>query len=540
MYKVLIVDDFSVDRENLQKLISSHPYFSSLKIVAECENGLEALELAAKFEPDIVISDIEMPVMNGFDLARSIRTHFPKIKIVFSSLYNEFEYAKKALFLGSYGYVLKPVDPYDLKESILKVTNILEQERELEKKHEELLNELSLHKPQLINSQLKDLLYGIAQNQNDILKRLQFLGLVLNDGFYRLSLLEIDDFPLLSAGRSIIELQFISLKVQQRLQEILHEDYHSVLVKIDDSHFAVLHHFADTVSAAEASSNINQKALLLTESFANTDLTLSAAISDETQQLLDLHELYEQCIYILRLKFTLGKGKVLHGKDIPSSKTGPSINFNMIEKDVKFLIYSSDTIEIENYVEKIFGQMSQHPSASSVKGVCVYMMICLQNILNADKDFPAEEQQMSHAAAWERLLVMETALEAKQAVIQAFQEANSRFKKQESSKNKQTVEKIKKYIERNYQTAINLDLLSEEFYYSPNYLNFIFKQETSLTVFDYLAQYRMEIAKLLLADSEKKLYEIAEAIGYAHTAYFSNLFKKHTGITPKEYRSRFT
>lgn len=538
MYKVLIVDDFSVDRENLRELITSHPFFASLQIVAECENGAEALELASILEPDIVISDIEMPVMNGFEMARSLRVQFPKIKIIFCTLYNEFQYVKKALYLGSYGYVLKPVEPGDLKEGLLKVTDTLEQEKEQELKQQELFNQFSLHRPQLINSLLKELMYGIAHDQDDILNMLKLLGLVLNGGFYRLSLLEIDDFPMLSEGRSIIDIQFILLKVQQRLLEMM--DGNSVLVKIDDSHFAILHHFKDSVSESEASVIVHQAVTQVVESFSKTDLTISAAISDEVRQLTYLHRLYEQCLYILRLKFTLGKAKVLYGKDIPSSSSGPLINFNTIEKDVRFLIYSSDISEIEPYVEGLFGQASHHASASTVKSLCVYLMICLQNIWMGDKDLPAGEEKWSLVAALERLLAMETVFEVKQEVIQAFQQANERFRQRENSRNKQSVDKIRHYVETHCHMAVSLDLLSEQFHYSPNYLNHIFKQETGLTVFDYLTQCRMEKAKQLLEDSEKKLYEIAEAVGYTHTAYFSNLFKKHTGLTPTDYRRRLS
>jgi two-component system response regulator YesN len=117
-----------------------------------------------------------------------------------------------------------------------------------------------------------------------------------------------------------------------------------------------------------------------------------------------------------------------------------------------------------------------------------------------------------------------------------LQSANLHVKQQENSQNRMLVKNILKYLETQCQTAVNLELLSEQFHYSPNYLNFIFKKETGMTVYDYLTRCRMEKAKQLLADGEKKVYEVAEAVGYTHTAYFSNLFKKHTGQSPKEFR----
>ncbi|WP_276356938.1 response regulator transcription factor [Cohnella caldifontis] len=534
MYKVLIVDDSAVDRENLRDILASQPFVSSLRIVGECENGAEALGLVEEHAPDLIISDIEMPVANGFDLAKNVRTRYPNVKIVFSSFYDEFEYAQKALYLGSYGYVLKPVDPADLRESIRKVTDTLSSEKERERMQEELRNQLETYRPQIVGGLLKDHLYGIGDS-GDLHQRLTFLGVSLQQGCYRLSLLEIDDFPAIRAGRTAAEVHFLSHRVGRRLEDLLQDDSDAVLVKMDDSHFAVLHHFADSSPHPEISSRVDRLVGRLTESFAKTDLTLSAAVSDFTRNGAELHLLYEQCLYILRLKFTLGKGKVLYGKDVPASKPQIAYDFRGIEKDVRFLVHSSEAADIDPYLESLFTQADSLPAASEVKGLCVYILICLQNDRTAEAH-SSDDSSESPAADWDRLLAAETAEEAKRIVARALKNANHRVRRQQNSQNKKIADEIRKYLEAQCQSSVNLETLSELFHYSPNYLNSLFKKETGITVYDYLTQCRMEKAKRLLADREKKLYEVAEAVGYSHTAYFSNLFKKYTGQSPKEFR----
>ena len=107
-----------------------------------------------------------------------------------------------------------------------------------------------------------------------------------------------------------------------------------------------------------------------------------------------------------------------------------------------------------------------------------------------------------------------------------------------STNNTQIVERVKKYIEHNYVKNISLDEMAVGLYYSANYINRIFKQETGETIFNYTSTYRIEKAKEMLLDPKIKLSGVSEALGYSNSAYFSFIFKKATGLTPKEYRER--
>ena len=136
MVKILIVDDFLADRRSIRSLLTSFTRLD-IEITGEAENGLQALEQIEANVPDIVISDIEMPLCDGFELARNIRIHYPDIKIIFCSIYDEFEYARQALYFGGYGYILKPIDPNELNQCIQRVTSKISDETIENRFHQE-------------------------------------------------------------------------------------------------------------------------------------------------------------------------------------------------------------------------------------------------------------------------------------------------------------------------------------------------------------------------------------------------------------------
>ena len=201
-----------------------------LTVVGECENGAQALDVMDDLEPDIIICDVNMPYMDGFELAKAVRPRFPGMKIIFSSLYHEFEYVKKALDLDSYGYILKPVDSVELRECILKVTNLMYDEDQQLREYEELRKVLDINKPVLAENLVRDLINGVIAGQEDLWDRINYLGINIKKGTYVLLLIEIDDF--ISANknqqgfnqeipREQVAAQLKQQKLQQKIQSFV-------------------------------------------------------------------------------------------------------------------------------------------------------------------------------------------------------------------------------------------------------------------------------------------------------------------------------
>ncbi|MEK3916019.1 response regulator [Paenibacillus sp. FSL H7-0331] len=534
MIKVLIVDDFQVDRENLTLMLETEPAFQHVAVIGACENGKEALDFMKTLQPDIIISDIEMPVMDGFEMVRMVRQLYPQIKIIFSSLYNEFEYAKDAMYLGGYGYLLKPVDPKELLQCVSAVTDKITSDLKFRKDYEYLSRQLNENKPYLIESLLMSLMYGTAGNDIHVSEKLELLGLDMKDCWYVASLIEIDGFVQLTRDMNIEEKHLFQMMVLSRIREVLGSCCNQLSVSLQQAHIAIVFYYPEAVEDRLSQIHTVLSNILL--EFSKSDISLSIMVSGYSKHILCLKFLYEQCLYILRYKYLLGKGKILYSSDIPSSKEKPLFDYNGIEKELRVLLNTGTADEITDYIHNLYLGLPDNSSPEELKGFFYFMMICLQNIVHSNPEGFAGQSELTSPAAWETLVTLETVSDAVTWICECLLTANKCIREREFHKNKVMVEKIKRYIERNYQTNITLEMLSEELYYSPNYINQIFKQETGGTIFDYVTRYKMERAKDMLAVNHIKLYEIAEKLGYNHTAYFSSLFKKYMGVTPKDFR----
>lgn len=538
MHSVLIVEDFFIDRENLKEIVDS---CKDLGVVVSgaCENGLQALEFIRMHEPDIVVSDIEMPGLGGLELGRIVKREYPNIRFVFSTLYDQFKYAKEALELESYGYILKPVDAGELRECLGKVTGLIETQSRHAKEYESLRTLLYESKPELSEAFIKSLVYGLVKDTVDIWGKVGFLGLDIVDGLFALALLEVDDYAAKTAGLTTEQKQILSLQIHERIKKAVAE-YAGVLpARLDDAHFAVLFSRTDDTDPAEFARTVSFYSREMLGRLQMPDVTLSVAVSDCGGNILDIGRLYEQCSYILRYKYSLGKGKVLCGGDIQSGAAVPDIDYKELQKEIRFLLNSGGPDELGAYMDSLFADVPCSAGDHYLKNLSFHVAICTQTVLNENnEDF--KRLFSDGKLVWEKLAEFETAADAKDFLKRLLIGINGFLGKKASSRNKAISGDVIKYIEKHLREELSLEKIATDLFYSPNYLNNLFKQETGSTIYDYVCRYRMEKAKEMLLDWKLKLYDIAEALGYSHPAYFNNVFKKYTGLTPREFRERGT
>ncbi len=520
----------------MKEMIESFTDFP-LEICGECTNGLEALEIAKRQKPDIILSDIEMPLMNGFQLARAVRIVCRDIRIIFCSMYNEFEYAKEALYLESYGYVLKPIDPLELKECIRKVTGSIMEKSGVQKENENLRNILELNKPVIVESLLKDIIYGINKNSADIWEKIEYYGIPLRRGIFILGLVEIDDYYEIAGRLSIDRRQLLSLRVYNKVKDRQYGSTDKLATKLDDSHFLLIFSILRDQPKDQAIKSVNEFCECIVADFANTDLSVTMSVSATCNKVEEISKLLEQCNYLMRLKYSLGKGKVIYDSDVPSSTVKPAIDFNTMLKEIRFLLNSGSREEIVGFIHGALDNMPVNVEDQHFRNICFSVVICIQVVVyeqnESFKDIFGDQNLL-----WEKLMRFETIVDTKNWLCNTLVFINRYFAEKAASREESTVRRIKEYIERNLLSEISLESLAKELYYTPNYLNLIFRKSTGATIFDYIVGCRMEKAREMLHDPRLKLYEIAETLGYSHTAYFSNVFKKYSGMTPKEFRER--
>jgi two-component system response regulator YesN len=273
------------------------------------------------------------------------------------------------------------------------------------------------------------------------------------------------------------------------------------------------------------------------QQFQKSDTTLSATISSNVSDIQQLSSAYEQCQYLLKHKFIMGNGTLIKQDDIGSEVIQYDIGLNEMLQEVRFLLNTTEDEKIHEYVDQLFRHDHKNVSEGYLKNLCFSLILTVKMVLN-ENGFSYSEVFDDENIIWEKLLNFETIVDAKQWLDNIMTFSRKYMTSSFESKNKSLVIKIKNYIEDNYSGDLKLETIANELYYSPNYINHIFKMDTGETIYTYVAKFKVEKAKELLRETNQKLYEISATLGYTHTAYFSNLFKKTEGITPKQYRER--
>lgn len=533
MFNLLIVDDFEVDRQILRESLTSIKGIN-INIVGDCENGKKALEFIENSEVHIVISDIEMPFMNGLEFAKNINLKYPNIKIIFCSLYDEFEYARKALFLNTYGYILKPIDKDELYKCIISVTTNITNEIGFRKEYNELKSILEKSRPQLLDNLIKEIVYGEIDDEMKIWDKINYLGVKLEKGFFMLVYVEIDNYDEIMENKSIEQKQLFTIKIFEKAKELSISFGERQVTILDDSHFVYIGNSSNSKDMYE---KCNEFATAVTESFRITDISTTISISDICESIKEVNKLLQQCIYTIRYKFTLGSGKVLRIEDIPSGGYNENVDLNKMQKDIRFLINSGSMGDIEKYVENLLKCEVDMLGENYIRNLCFSVIMCVVFVLNENNE-SLKSCFNDISFLWKKLLKFETIVDARIWIYDILVSANRQISNKASNKYKLVVEEVKRIVQDNYMKGISVEFIADKINYSPNYLSYVFKKESGETISDYISKWKIEKAKVMLLDIRNRIYNISEALGFSNTAYFCSVFKRITFMTPNEYREK--
>ena len=519
MFKVLIVDDNINDREGLRAVVNWKAIGVSALDFAE--NGQEGLEKSMLLLPDLVLTDISMPILNGLEMAKKIREKLPKMKFVFMSCFSEVEYLKTAIDINSYGYVLKPIDVPQLEEIITKVLNIRKEEikehNTLKKLEQQLENVIPLAKEQFI----RDLLYGNIIS-DDAAFSIDLCG------YYTVCSIRLDDYDNFTLEGSY---KYIN-QVKNCIESIGKTRVH-IVVKSFKS--LVLLMFIDDIA-----DGMDEVLLFLNrckeEINKKVGITATCIVGGISDSISDIPLLFKNSETVLSSKMCTRPNSVFLADDITSSLMNKKLDIQSLKDEIIFLLENNGEENIRKFIDKYFLE-DNLVSESEIKGSC-FMMISIIQMYLYERNESFETIFGTNLSIWNKLLKFETILDLKQWLFNVFTAICQHISSHEIGRDMKITNEIKAIIEKEYKTIENVAQIAQRVFLSVNHANFIFKGVTGESIFDYLIKVRMENAKKMLSDPHCKIYEISEDVGYKSKTYFTTVFKEYTGMTPKEYRSR--
>jgi two-component system, response regulator YesN len=535
MLNLLIVDDEELDREGLVSELEWEQY--GISEIKAARTGTEALEIMKEYEPHILMTDIKMPVMNGLQLAENAKKLFPNIKVVFISGYDSFEYAQYAIKLNVCGYLLKPVDTSELAHVIVNVVDDIMKERSSMEKSNMLSQSMDESRPFLKTRLLSNLFYGTYEDESEFVNRANYLGLSFVTGKYLLLLAQIDDYAQWASSLKREENEKVCLDICNIACEMGNTVYSIESVFIDLQTCAVLiscdSHVPEELIFMEAYA-IAEKLIRSVKELLN--ISISVGVSSVLSNLGDMQHGFNDCSDALKIKMYAGKGKV-NCKPKENQAQNIKLTFENMDVELSKLLITGDRSRIINTIDHTFGMLENSRISDNqlIQNLCINI-ISRMNITVLEMGLDLNDIFGGGALLVCKLMSFETILDIRMWMKNIFISVLEYHEQKQKDKHSSTRREFQKYIEEHYQQDITLKELAEEWHYSPNYLGNIFKQDFGKGFSEYLAEYRMKKAALLLKNYETKIYEVAHQVGYNNISSFIKQFKQAYDITPAEYR----
>lgn len=500
MYKVLIVDDKSLIRRGISSSINWHEL--NIEPAGEAENGEQAMEIISKVRPDIVITDIRMPDMDGLDLLKNISEFDNRIIRIVISGYDEFDYAKKAIKYGSIDYIMKPVDPAELNESIKKACSILDRNKLYAPDSEQMLKDLFQKLIKQIGLNRQD--YRAIIEEYNLEKSFFCIAMIKNKsgedvlkGFMpKLNALNV---CFIEEGNGITALVFFTGNTNMSINNF------EIIVR-----------------------GIVEKALA-----GYRCEEIIAGVGEPVESIDCLIDAYRTACQASLYCLLSEKENIIFHPSIKNRKPC-IIKPDEYESELIINVTTGNSNKSALILEELLEKVLRFPDVSLDSIRLLFSNLCYM-LLKLNVDFEAEIHEFLYEINHpENLLRYESIYDAAQIIYNFYSLAAKKYMNEAGGKNA-IVAKVKDFIEKNYFESISLNMLSELFHMNASYLTRIFKEAEGYSINEYIVKVRIENAKRVLESGKVNIRKLAESIGYENSTYFFKVFKKATGMTPREY-----
>lgn len=531
MITMMVVDDEATIRIGIRNSID----WSSLdiEIAGEAKNGREALSKAAELNPDIIVTDIRMPVMDGLELTRNLKELAPKTKIIILSGYNDFEYAKKAIELGVCEYLLKPVGAEELVKLVVKLKDQIINENK--KRNDEISSRMLFNEtlPFIQSKFLNNLLKEGVSDKKAIIERAAILKLDLSGPKYQVIIIDIDDYLLITEHYPEKDKDLLKYSVMNISEEILSSSTNGFVF------FSEFDYLLGLINIKSETKTTIMDICKEIQFCITRYLKLSSTIGigGIAGSLDDISTSYNEALISLRNKMYSGKCRIIHIDSVAKKHSTELLHYST--EDERELLNSLRTMNIEKLyeiIDKLFMNFIEAKTGyNRIKSICLRIIMISASVLEEigiklESAVGEDFQPDIEIRKYETIESIETWLKRLfKSLIGAMQE-------NKNNKYKSIVKVAIEYINEHYKQNLSLNDVAGKVYVTPNYLSKVFKQETGENFVEWLNQFRIDKAKALIGNIGAKTYEIAEKVGYNDYKYFSYNFKKYTGYTPKEYK----
>lgn len=493
MYKALVVDDEPIILEGFDNLISWEEF--GIEISAKAENGKAALQIVREEEIDLLITDIRMPEMSGLELLKTIRQEGKSIKVIILSGYDDFQYVKEASKYGIENYLLKPIEENELEETLLHLTEKLENEQKQQNRLQESY--------QLLRSNILYRWITGAIGEEELTMRAEFLDISLEKQWYQVC-----------ACHSVGELNNEHITyLEQLLGCFWTGEKPVVFITLHGELLFLFSWDGSKENVPDLETCFLKHQSKISAKF-QSDVFIAVGSMEEGWQ--GAVKSYQEAKKLLDYRMIMPANSVVSAPRLKDGlpRSVKHISWNKLDD----LISSGEEEKACLFLEKIFSDLSVSATPENIRTLTCEILFYLSKDFSGNSEIFSEEslREILYTVDMQVLLVR-----LKKCVEQVIRWRNSIHAEENP-----VVMAVMDYVHKHYHEELSLKILAQKYKVNAAYLGQLFKHEIGELFSAYLCRIRIENAKLLLRETSMKTNEISERTGFANTNYFSNTFKK--------------
>jgi Response regulator containing CheY-like receiver domain and AraC-type DNA-binding domain len=513
MYSVLLVDDERIILEGISAIMDWEA--CGTRLIGTARNGLDAKALAEREKPDIIITDIRMPGMDGLQLVEAVKETQPDVEFIMLSGFGDFEYARTAMRYGVKHYLTKPCNERAIADALRATAAELDRRLSREAFVRQTEERLAQVLPHARERMLQELVTNKTYGRADWERIVRLTGLPEGGSRVRLLVFEPE-------GEPEFELLFALKNMAEELLGGL------VLLGTADGRQVIL------LIGGEAEPDLLAAGVdTVLKTFSRFYRREATAALSEPGEAAEARRLYREALGCLAYRFYLGEGGLITKRELETSE--PEVEPPAIDEDRLWLLVKSGHWEpVQRMLDEFFEALAKmRPAAAAAKSLLIPLYIgCMRQ-----GDPALLDQRMKAIEAFDRLDTLQAMTEHIARAVREVCEANYERHK---TRHSEIVAKLKACVREHLgNPQLSLHWAAREvLFMNPDYLGKLFRQATGEKFSQYVTRLRIEKAIEMIKEADDvKVYEIADRIGFGdNPQYFSQVFKRHTGFTPSEYK----
>lgn len=519
MYKMLIVDDNNMQIHSLLQYLDWDSF--GITEIKTALDGAEGLEIYKSFLPDIVITDILMPEMNGIELTKEIQKINRNTKFIFISCCEEFDYLHEAMEIDAISYILKPIDPKTLQDNVKKLIDRIERDRKFDSMSTLLSESIEAYRKNFFYR----LIYSKYINPDHLKSTITNLEFDKFNKFLVAKLELVDTKDRFIDIYNLLNLTEDDLFSEEQGMAVIENEKRIVVMymKNDEGKYSFFEAVRKTLSSYSA--------------FVKKEynISLNIGLSGVHDSLYNHNIILEEATCALESNLSFEEGGMYSYSE--SRVFQPEFNLYDMKEALGEILSKNSSEQIELFIES-FCPENVYSNRYSIRMFCIYVYAMLE-IMLVERNMADNNILKSVSETWSNINVLDKVGDVRKWLSESLNSTLSIISSKEYTVHDKIINEINLQINNNFNKITCMDQIATNLYISESYARKIYKQYTGKTIFEALFEKRMEEAKkMLITHPEMRVYEVAAAVGYKSKQYFIEAFKRFEGCVPKDYRQK--